>query len=155
MKLRYLFRGIVVAVFFILIYRSCKSGKAENEIRNRVLYNNFFLKGEVLDVKTSGNHGFGIVLIRIDSINSGRFPDTLLKNGLQTAIYPYKVRYGKAEIYISSYPLKKGDQLILDSDKKELSYTNSNENKRLEKRAISVIIDPIDMDFVKENTVLK
>ena len=153
--MRYLFRGIFLAVFFTLIYRSCKSGKAENEVRNSVLHNNFFLKGKVLNVKTSGNHGFGIVLIRIDSINPGIFPDTLLKNGLQKAIYPYKVRYGKAEIYISSYAFKKGDEVTLDSDKKEVTYVNANKNKHSEKTGLKIIIDPVDIDFVKENAILK
>ncbi|WP_342333313.1 hypothetical protein [Pedobacter sp. FW305-3-2-15-E-R2A2] len=74
--MKYLFRGVFIIVFFTLIYRSYQSGKVENEVRNRILHNNFFVKGEVLNVTTSGNHGFGIVLIRIDNINSGRFPDT-------------------------------------------------------------------------------
>jgi len=77
----------------------------------------------------------------------------LIKNGRQEAIYPYKARYGKAEIYISSSSIQKGDQLILDSDKKEISYNNANKSRPSEKIGLKVIIDPFDIDFVKENTI--
>lgn len=115
------------------------------------MFNDLFFQGEVLEIKSSRNHSFGILLLKLDSVNTGKFIDTLLKEG----IYPYKVKGGKAEVYCGVPDgIQKGDRVVIDSGKKMAFYHYSNEAKTY-KGDLSIVIDSEDIDYVKENTEFK
>jgi hypothetical protein len=149
--MRYIYLVVLVIVFVSLVAYCCHSGEKRLEIRDRVMLNGLFIKGKVLAVKTSKNHSFGILLLKVDSLNTGKFADTILKEG----IYPCKIAKGKAEIYVAiSDGIQVGDEVIVDSDKKTASYHYIKENKHYE-GYLGVVIDPYDIEYVKENTVFK
>lgn len=138
-------------MFVCLLSYCYRSGKEQTKIRDRVLLNKLRFQGEVLDVKTSGNHSFGILLLKLDYITIGEFSDTLLKNG----IYPYKMKDGKAELYAGiSTGIQKGDKVIVDSDKKKAFYYYIKDNKHCE-GDFGVITNPFDIDYVKKNSAFK
>lgn len=115
------------------------------------MLNRLVIKGRVLNIKTSGNHNFGILLLEVDSINIADFVDTVLKEG----IYPYKIKNDKAEVYLNVPDgLKEGDEAIVNSDKKTVVYYYKAENRRAESD-IWVINDPYNIEYVKENTLFK
>lgn len=115
------------------------------------MFNDLLLQGEVIEIKTSRNHSFGILLLELDSVNTGRFVDTLLKEG----IYPYKVKARKAEVYVGiPAGIQKGDKVIVDSNKKMAFYHYIKEDKHYN-GDLGVVIDPSDIDYVKENTSFK
>lgn len=142
---------IVVIVFICLVSYCYHSGKERTIVRDEVMFNDLLLQGEVIEIKTSRNHSFGILLLELDSVNTGRFVDTLLKEG----IYPYKVKARKAEVYVGiPAGIQKGDKVIVDSNKKMAFYHYIKEDKHYN-GDIGVVIDPSDIDYVKENTSFK
>lgn len=149
--MRYLYLVIVLIVFICLISYCHHSGKDRTIVRDEVMVNDLLLQGEVMDIKISRNHSFGILMLKLDSVNIGGFVDTLLKEG----IYPYKVKDRKAEVY-TGIPagIQKGDKVIVDSDKKMAFYHYIKEDKHY-KGDLGIVIDPSDMDYVKENTTFK
>lgn len=149
--MRYLYLVIMFVVFVCLVSYCYHSGKDRTQIRDQVMLNNLLLQGEVLEVKTSRNHSFGILLLKLDSVNTGKFVDTSLREG----IYPYKVKDGKAEVY-AGIPagIQKGDKVVVDSDKKMAFYHYTKEDKHY-KGDLGIVIDPSDIDYVKENTEFK
>lgn len=149
--MRYLYLLIVVIVFICLVSYCYHSGKERTIVRDEVMFNDLLLQGEVIEIKTSRNHSFGILLLELDSVNTGRFVDTLLKEG----IYPYKVKARKAEVYVGiPAGIQKGDKVIVDSNKKMAFYHYIKEDKHYN-GDIGVVIDPSDIDYVKENTSFK
>ena len=115
------------------------------------MLNKFSLQGEVLEIKTSGNHSFGILLLKINNVNIGNFKDTILNEG----IFPYKVKDGNAEVY-GGIPdgIQKWDKVIVHSDKKRIYYHYVIGNRTYEGYT-GIIIDPYDILYVKENTLFK
>ncbi|WP_316820403.1 hypothetical protein [Pedobacter gandavensis] len=149
--MRYLYLVIVFIVFVCLVSYFYHSGKERTVVRDRVMFNDLLIQGEVIEIKTSRNHRFGILLLKLDSINTGRFVDTLLDEG----IYPYKVKDRKAEVYVGiPAGIQKGDKVIVDSDKKMAFYHYIVEDKHY-KCDLGIVIDPSDIDYIKENTAFK
>lgn len=123
--------------------------RGEGKKRDAQLNNNLFIKGRVLNIQTSNNHSFGIVLLSLDSCNFREFSTT------QHDIYPYKVKNGMAELY-SPIPdgIAKGDEVIINSNKHIAVYYYVNSRQRFE-GSINIIANNRDINYVKQHSVLK
>lgn len=147
-NLRNLYLVIVIIGFVCLVSHCYHSGKERTIKREMVLFNDLLLEGEVIGIKTSRNHSFGILILKLETINTGKFVDTLLKG----CLYPYKIKDRKAELYVGiPAGIQKGDKVIVDSNKKMTFYKYIKEGKHY-KGDLGVVIDPSDIDYVKENT---
>ncbi|QNK62557.1 hypothetical protein H7F33_18790 [Pedobacter sp. PAMC26386] len=104
-----------------------------------------------MDTKISGNHSFGVLLLKVDSVEKGKFIDTLLKQG----IYPYKIRGGMAEVYTCvPYNIQKGTKVVVDSDKKTVFYHYIVENKDY-KGNLLVVENPYDIEYANAHAIFK
>lgn len=149
--MKYLYLVILFIVFVSLLAYCYHSGEERMDKSNQVMSNNLMIKGRILDIKISGNHNFGILLLKVDSANIRKFVDTQLQGG----IYPYKIKNGRAEIYLNVPDgLQNGDEAIVDSDKKTVFYHYKAENRHAESNLL-VVDDPYNIEYVKENTVFK
>jgi hypothetical protein len=133
-----------------MVYLFNKAEEKRSARSSAILKNNFYMKGTVLTVKKSRNHDFGIILLHVRSSSSKLFNDTLNKS-----IYPYKVIGSKAELYtIIPDGVKDGDEVVVDSNK-ETAYYNHVKTKEHDEEYISIVNDPYNLDYVKENTAFK
>ncbi len=78
---------ILLIVFICMVTCIYHCGEMQEKETDRILKNNVFIKGNVLSIKQSNNHDFGIILLDVDSANVKEFIDTL-KRGF----YPYRTR---------------------------------------------------------------
>lgn len=136
------FVGIVISIYYF--------NMAAVKKQDRILQNNLFIQGRVLTTKTSTNHSFGIISLDLDTANVKEFNDTV-----DTFIYPYKIKNGKAEVY-TFIPdgISKGDKVTVNSNEKKAIYFDMNSNQRFE-GSIKIITDKDDIEYVKENTDLR
>lgn len=149
--MKYIYWVVLLAGFISLVAYCNHAAEKRMEIIDRVMQNDLVIRGKLVDTKTSSNHSFGILLLNVDSVKTGKFRDTMLEHGR----YPYKIKDGKAEIYLHvPYGIQKGDQVIIDSDKKTAFYHYSRGNK-VYTGDLGVVVDPYDIDYVKENTIFK
>ena len=151
MKMKTLFIIILFIVWIILI-KNCLSYQDSkfHEIQNN-LNNNLKISGEIIDIKVSNNHCFGIMYLHVDSLYVGNFRDTILKEG----IYPYKIKNNNAELYMSIPGESKiGEKVIIDSNKKTVFHTLLNGSMR-EYDDLSIITNPINIRYVAENSKLR
>jgi hypothetical protein len=146
-----LYLAVLFVVFVCLLSYCYNSGRKRTEIRDKIMLNDFLLRGEVFDIKESRNHNFGILLLKVRAVNIGCFVDTILKAG----IFPYKIKGGKAEVY-AGIPdgIQKGDEVSVDSDKKTVIYRYVKEDRGYEDY-IGIIIDQVNIEYVKEQTTFK
>jgi hypothetical protein len=124
-------------------------GEMQEKETDSILKNNVFIKGNVLSIKQSNNHDFGIILLDVDSANVKEFIDTL-KNGF----YPYRVEHGKAELYATiSDGISIGDKVIINSNERKATYYYHKSNQRFE--GFLNVITGFNLEYVKENTSFK
>jgi hypothetical protein len=136
------FIGIITCVYFF--------SKKTVEKQDIYLKNNLFIQGRVINIKESNNHSFGIILLALDSANVKEFHNTL-----DLGVYPYKVKNGKAELY-TFIPdgISEGDKVIVNSNSKEAVYYYV-KSKQQFRGSIKVLSNSIDINYVKENTIIK
>jgi len=149
--MKYLKWVVFLVLFISLMKYLYHSDKKKGKIEDKYMANGLFIKGEVLEVKKSKNHVFGILLLKVNSLNTGKFIDTPLNK----SIYPYKIKNGEAEIYVPiPYGIQKGDKVIIDSDKKIAHYHFVSKNKQDEGN-LEIVTEPHDLIYVKNNTTFK
>ncbi len=139
---------VMFIVFICIVICVYYFDNGNSEKRDNLLKNDLFLRGQVLNIKTSNNHAFGIILLVLDSCNVKRFSDT-------TDTFPYKVTAGKAEVY-TFIPdgLSIGDEVIVASNTKSATYYYT-KTKRKSKGSIKIITNDGDIDYIKKSTMLK
>lgn len=147
--MKVLWQFVIIFIVVIATYIGCFND-IDKEKQDKLLNNNVFIRGEVASIKTSHNHAFGIILLKLDSTNIRQFVDTL-----RTGIYPYKIKAGRAEVY-THVPdgILIGDKVTLTSNSKSLVYYYVKSKQRFE-GTISVITYSDDVDYVKQNSVLQ
>ncbi|WP_143056671.1 hypothetical protein [Chitinophaga sp. YR573] len=117
-----------------------------------LLNNNIIIRGKVLNIKKSLNHGFGVILLELDSTNLKEFSGRTTSDDI---IYPYKIKDGRAELYIPiPYELAKGDKVVVYSnERKGQGYDGDTPSK--EKTFSIYMISDNSLNYVRENTDLK
>ncbi len=127
-----------------------KTGTQEYAKKNEVLDNDVNFSGHVIAVKQSNNHAFGIIILKIIQSNVNNFNDKL-----KNSIYPYRIQENIAELYtIIPDGIQEGDIVNLKSKEKN-SHFYYVKTKQKSEGYIWVITEPLDIDFVKENTIFK
>jgi len=148
--MKYLRFIIIFIVFVGMIIYLKKTGKEEYTEKNKVLENNVNFSGQVIDIKQSNNHAFGIISLQITQSSVKEFNDKL-KNG----IYPYRIQGNIAELYtIIPDGIQEGDIVDLKSKEKN-SHFYYVKTKQKSEGYIWVITEPLDIAFVKKNTIFK
>jgi hypothetical protein len=151
MKAKSIFLFFLFLIFTFLIRTCYISQKNAWQKTEKYLNNNFIIIGEVTDIKVSNNHCFGILSLKVDSVNLGSFTDTTMKEG----IYPYKFKGNYAEVYFNiPGDAKKGDTIIVDSNKKTVFHYLVNGAHKVYNN-LTIIKNPTNIEYVRENSILK
>lgn len=148
--LKYLKYVILLAFLVVIIIYYNKSSDAEMKQSAEYLRNNVAFEGYVTGFEQSSNHAFGVIHLKLTKSNIQEFNKTL-KRG----IYPYRIKGNVAELY-SEIPdgLQKFDMYIVNSNTHTYSFIKKTDNKSYTSE-LYVIVDPYNMDFVKEHTMFK
>ncbi|OOQ59683.1 hypothetical protein [Mucilaginibacter pedocola] len=144
MKKRNIARAILLVAFAAFVIHEFTDDTPDPN--NKFLKNKVVFSGHVLSTKVSGNHAFGVMLLQVDSSNVESFTDTLKKG-----IYPYKIKDGKAELYVRVHDIDKGDVVKVISDSLAYYYVNKHEKLVGD---LGVITYNGDIEFAKENSIL-
>lgn len=146
--LKYLKYVILLAFLAVVIIYYNKSSDAEMKQSAEYLRNDVEFEGYVTGFEQSSNHAFGVIHLKLTKSNIQEF-----NKALKRGIYPYRIKGDVAELYCTvSVERKKGDVVKLVSNK-EIIYYNPQNSK--EEGSIFIIIDPYNIDFVKEHTMFK
>lgn len=148
-KLRMLIGLVVFVSMTILIWRG--STKEYNKW-DLLLNNNIIVQGKVSNIKNSHNHDFGIILVQLDSANLKDF------NGHTTGdvIYPYKIKNGKAELYVDiPYELVIGDRIIMNSNERGGRGYDNDTLSRKKGVSVQMLSDYNELNYIRNNTDLK
>jgi len=124
--------------------------KRDTTRKDKMLENNIYFKGKVVNIKTSTNHSFGIILISLDSTNTKEFNQPQKPN-----TFPYKIKNGQAELY-TAVPdgISAGDIVIVNSNlQKEFYYYIK--SKQSFEGALQMVGEGIDEDYINENSSLR
>ncbi|WP_433833400.1 hypothetical protein [Flavobacterium anhuiense] len=114
----------------------------------KLLKNNIKINGNIIDLKISKNHSFGIITLKIAHTNTKTFMPFVNEN-----LYPYAIKDSVAEIYhYISIDLKKGMKVELDSDTRNINFYDK--NKLLYSSEITIISEESNVKFVKENSII-
>lgn len=139
---------ILIVIFVCIVVYFNKQSNVEQIESNNYLNNGIVFEGIVTGFKSSDNHAFGIIQLKITKSNVKYFNKTL-KNG----IYPYRIKGVLAELYCTvSVERKLGDVVKVVSNESTIYY---NPEKDTEQGSIYTITDIYNIDFVKENTIFK
>lgn len=137
-------------LFIGMIIYLKKTGTEEYAEKNKVLDNDVNFSGQVIGIKQSDNHAFGIISLQVTRSSVKDFNDKL-ENG----IYPYRIQGNIAELYtIIPDGIQEGDIVNLKSKEKN-SHFYYVKTKQKSEGYIWVITEPLDINFVKENTIFK
>lgn len=146
--MRYLRYTILLAFLVIAVIYYNKSANVAMKQSTEYLHNNVEFEGYVTGFEQSNNHAFGVVHLKLTKSNTQEFNKTLKKG-----IYPYRIKGDIAELYCTvSVERRKGDIIKLVSNEQTIYYNPKNSK---EEGSIFIIVDPYDIDFVKEHTVFK
>lgn len=146
--LKYLKYIILLVFLVVLVIYYNKSSDAEMKQLAEYLHNNVEFEGYVSGFEQSDNHAFGIIYLKLTKSNVQEF-DKTLKRG----IYTYKIKGNIAELYCTvSIERKKGDIVKLISNKETIYYNPQNSK---EEGSLFIIVDPYNIDFVKQHTMFK
>lgn len=146
--LKYLKYVILLAFLAVVIIYYNKSSDAEMKQSAEYLRNDVEFEGYVTGFEQSSNHAFGVIYLKLTKCNIQEF-----NKALKRGIYPYRIKGDVAELYCTvSVERKKGDVVKLVSNKETIYYNPQNSK---EEGSIFIIIDPYNIDFVKEHTMFK
>jgi hypothetical protein len=120
-----------------------------SKIDAKRLSNKIVFNATILKIKVSGNHEFGLLLIKIDSSNVLQFSKGDLKEK-----FPYRIEGKKAEIYARFSTLKVGDTIQLVSNE-QVFYYYSHLKTKVPVGDISLIRDWNNLRFIDNNTAFK
>lgn len=134
---------LVLPALFILISKWNKEKiKSDN-----LLINNIKFSGEIVDLKVSGNHLFGIIRLKVDSTNTKMFLPS------DVNMYPYRIKDSIAEIYhYVSHDLKKGIKVKVDSDKKIISFYDR--DIFMYDLDMWIVTEKENIKFIRNNTII-
>lgn len=146
--MKYLRYAILFLGFIVMVIYITTNGSKEYHEKNKVLNNGVVFEGIVTDIKISRNHSFGILTVNVFNSNVKEF-----SKKLRQGIYPYKIRGKDAEIYLPIFIQRQiGDSIKLVSDKQIIYYKGE---KSKDEGDVYIITEPEDIEFVKDNTMLK
>ena len=116
---KYLRFIILFIVFLFEVYFINKCSKEEYAIEQKMLQNNFVLKGKVDSFKISDNHCFAILYISKFKSNSKEFNPRKEKK-----YFPYAIENNRAEVYdrICESQISIGDSVYINSNEKTIYY---------------------------------
>ncbi len=145
--LKYLKYVILLAFLAVVIIYYNKSSDAEMKQSAEYLRNDVEFEGYVTGFEQLSNHAFGVIYLKLTKSNIQEF-----NKALKRGIYPYRIKGDVAELYCTvSVERKKGDVVKLVSNKETIYYNPQNSKEG----SIFIIIDPYNIDFVKEHTMFK
>ncbi|SEW53521.1 hypothetical protein [Chitinophaga arvensicola] len=142
---------IVIAAMLMITITSCNGNVGSPEYmqaKARIL-NHVKFSGEIVWLKASGNHDYGIIGIKVSSASINEFYDSI-----KGAIFPYRLRGEYAEFYgYVPFKAKIGNKIILDSDKRMMDiYDNDTLIIRTD---VEVSFEERNMKFVRKNSKFK
>lgn len=138
---------ILICVFIVLIVYSNKIEAENAEKRDSILNNDLQFKGYVVDFRTSNNHAFGLIRLKLTESSVVTFNDNLKKG-----IYPYRINGDIAEIYTTiSDGLDYNDTISVNSKSHEIEFKETKNHKKFVSE-LYVIEDFDNIKFVKEKT---
>lgn len=146
--LKYLKYFILLAFLIVVVIYYNKSSDIAMKQSAQYLHNDIEFEGYVTSFEQSNNHAFGIIRLKLTKSNVKEFNKTIEKG-----IYPYKIKGDIAELYCTvSVERKEGDNVKLISNQQTVYYNPQNSK---EEGSIFIIVDPYNIDFVKEHTMFK
>jgi hypothetical protein len=143
---------ILLIIFVCMITLIYRGDSKEYKKWDVLLNNNVVIRGKVLNIKHSLNHDFGIILLELDSTNLKEF------SGRTTGqpIYPYKIKDGKAELYVPLPPeLATGDKVVVNSNERIGGGYDVDTLSKEKSFSIYMLRDDNNLDYVRKNTDLK
>lgn len=138
---------ILLSLFLFTLFILINKWNKEKIKSDVLLTNNIKFSGEILDLKVSKNHLFGIIKLKVDNTNTKMFlpPDTNM--------YPYKIKDSIAEVYhYISNDLKKGIRVEVNSNDRIISFYNG--ETFMYDLDMWIITEKENIKFIKENTVI-
>ncbi|RKS26192.1 hypothetical protein CLV94_1249 [Flavobacterium endophyticum] len=147
MKYKY---SIVIIIVLLIIASIIQNKNSDKEKKvSHLMSNNIKFSGIITDLKISKNHTFGVITLKINETNDKKFNPIINEKYL----FPYAIKDSVAEIYTTvSDILKRGDSVKVDSDNKEVVFSNKNGILYLGQIYITSV--KRDIEFVKENSIL-
>lgn len=139
----------IMICLFIIMGICININDAENaEKRDKVLNNNIEFKGYVIDLRTSNNHAFGIIQLKLTESSVNIFNDSL-KNG----IYPYRIVGNIAEIYTTiPADIDYYDTISVKSKSHEINFEATKSHKKYTSE-LYVVEDSENIKYVKKKTL--
>jgi hypothetical protein len=115
----------------------------------KLLHNDIVFSGEVVEIKSSHNHSFGIIYLKLTNTNTSDFVKST-----STQVYPYSIYEGKAELY-TSVPdgISQGDIVSVNSNEVTATYYYKNQHEHY-KGSFNIIVDPYNIEFINKNRKL-
>ncbi len=144
--MRYI-RYIFLLVLFIgIVLFLHKDDDKLNKEEEKKLHNGVEFSGEVVSIRTSNNHSFGIIFLKLKKANLSNF-----SKANPTEEYPYRISGVDAELY-TSIPdgISPGDIVSVNSNKATVTYYYKKQKERHE-GFLSIIADPYNIKFIGEN----
>ena len=140
---------ILLSLFSIFIFFTYRFGAKETVKNNDLMKNNIVFSGIITNLNISNNHAFGIMTLKITETNNHLF-----KSSKGNEIYPYSINDSVAEVYhFIPLEIKKGYKAVVNSNDKIISIYDG--NKFLYEWEISIVSSDIDIEFVKQHTIMK
>lgn len=145
------FKMIILIILFIVVLLFWGIISTDEGIkRDKVLDNNVEFKGYVNDLRTSNNHRFGIIQLKLTESSVNMFIDSL-ENG----IYPYKIIGDVAEIYTTvPADLDYNDTITVRSKSHEIEFESTKNHPKYISE-LHVIEYSGNIDYVKEKTLFE
>lgn len=139
--------SILICLFIVMIIYNNKIEAENTKKRDSVLNNEVQFKGYVVDFRTSNNHAFGLIRLKLAESSVDTFNDSLT-----TGIYPYRINGDIAEIYTTiSDGLDYNDTISVNSKSHEIEFKETKNHKKFVCE-LYVIEDFDNIKFVKKKT---
>ncbi|WP_295220353.1 hypothetical protein [uncultured Chryseobacterium sp.] len=145
------FKMIILLILFMVVLLFLGIISTDEGIkRDKILDNSVEFKGYVNDLRTSNNHRFGIIQLKLTESSVNMFNDSL-----QNGIYPYKIIGDVAEIYTTlSADLDYNDTITLRSKSHEIEFESTKTHSKYISQ-LHVIEYSGNTDYVKEKTLFE
>jgi hypothetical protein len=121
-----------------------------SDLDEKYFANNLYIKGKILNSKISDNHCFGIILVKIDSINQKWENLTFNKK-----IFPVFVRDSLVEYYCPIYENRKVGQTLEMILKNKSIYKRDSNNNIFSFSDIYFVSSCNNISFIKNNSLLQ
>ncbi len=141
--LKYVILLILFVVFFLWLHKNDDRVRTQEQ---KLLHNDVTFTGEVVSIKISHNHSFGIIFLKLGKSNTNRFDKSIVKGK-----FPYRIYGTSAELY-THIPdgIAVGDVVSVISNRGTAIYSYKNPKQQYE-GFINIIMDPNDIEFIKGN----